>query len=48
MFVEDPAIKGSLQAAIADAHMIFEGIGIAIVILLGNYLKKKEASKNAA
>ncbi|AWW48520.1 TerC family protein [Polynucleobacter paneuropaeus] len=48
MFVEDPAIKDSLQAAIADAHMIFEGVGIAIVILLGNYLKKKEASKNAA
>jgi len=45
MLVEDPAIKDSLQAAIADAHMIFEGVGIVIVILLGSYLKKKEASK---
>ena len=45
MLVEDPAIKDSLQVAIADAHMIFEGVGIVIVILLGSYLKKKEASK---
>ncbi len=45
MLVEDPAIKDSMQAAFEDAHMIFEGIGVAIVILLGNYLKKKNHSK---
>jgi len=45
MLVEDPAIKDSLKAAIADAPMIFEGVGIVIVILLGSYLKKKEISK---
>ncbi|QWD62832.1 TerC family protein [Polynucleobacter sp. MWH-UH25E] len=47
MLVEDPAIKESMQAAFEDAHMIFEGIGVAIVILLGSYLKKKNASKEA-
>lgn len=47
MFVEDPAIKESMQAAMEDAHMIFEGIGIAFVILVGTYLKKKNAKKRA-
>ena len=47
MLVEDPAIKESMQAAFEDAHMIFEGIGVAIVILLGTYLKKKNAHKEA-
>jgi hypothetical protein len=48
MLVEDPAIKESMQAAFEDAHMIFEGIGVAIVILLGTYLKKKSAKKAKA
>ena len=43
MLVEDPAIHGSLQAAMTDAQMIFEGLGVAIVLLLGTYLKKKSA-----
>ncbi|ABP35042.1 TerC family protein [Polynucleobacter asymbioticus] len=45
MLVEDPAIKDSIQGAMEDAHMIFEGVGVAIVILLGNYFKRKNASK---
>ena len=45
MLVEDPAIKDSIQGAMEDAHMIFEGIGVAIVILLGTYLKKKNRAK---
>ena len=45
MLVEDPAIKDSIQVAMEDAHMIFEGIGVAIVILLGNYFKRKNAKK---
>ena len=45
MLVEDPAIKESMQAAMEDAHMIFEGIGVAIVLLLGTYLKKKQKRK---
>ena len=48
MLVEDPAIKDSIQGAMEDAHMIFEGIGVAIVILLGNYLKKKNSTKTSA
>jgi YjbE family integral membrane protein len=47
MLVEDPAIKDSIQGAMEDAHMIFEGIGVAIVILLGTYFKKKNAKKKA-
>jgi YjbE family integral membrane protein len=47
MLVEDPAIKESMQAAMEDAHMIFEGIGVAIVILVGTYLKKKNAQLEA-
>jgi YjbE family integral membrane protein len=47
MLVDDPAIKDSIQEAMSDAHMIFEGVGVAFVILLGNYLKKKNASKEA-
>ena len=45
MLVEDPAIKDSIQGAMEDAHMIFEGICVAIVILLGTYLKKKNRAK---
>ena len=48
MLVEDPAIKDSIQGAMGDAHMIFEGVGVAIVILLGTYLKKKNSAKAEA
>ena len=48
MLVEDPAIKDSIQGAMEDAHMIFEGVGVAIVILLGTYLKKKNGAKAEA
>jgi len=48
MLVEDPAIRESIQGAMEDAHMIFEGIGVAIVLLLGSYLKKRNAKKEAA
>jgi len=48
MLVEDPAIRESIEGAMEDAHMIFEGIGVAIVLLLGSYLKKRNAKKEAA
>jgi YjbE family integral membrane protein len=43
MLVDDPAIKDSIQEALGDAKLAFEVIGVAIVILVGTYLKKKNA-----
>ena len=48
MLVEDPAIKDTIQAGMEDAHMIFEGIGVAIVLLVGTYLKKRSNNQEAA
>lgn len=47
MLVDDPAIKGSIQEALGDAQLAFEVIGVAIVILVGTYLKKKNSHKEA-
>ncbi|MBU3612287.1 TerC family protein [Polynucleobacter sp. MG-27-Goln-C1] len=47
MLVEDPAIKDSIQAALGDAKLAFEVIGVAIVILVGTYFKKRNAAKAA-
>ena len=47
MLVDDPAIKDSIQAALGDAKLAFEVVGIVIVIVVGSYLKKKNAAKEA-
>ena len=47
MLVDDPAIKDSIQAALGDAKLAFEVVGIVIVILVGSYFKKKNAAKEA-
>jgi len=47
MLVDDPAIKDIIQAALGDAKLAFEVVGIVIVILVGSYLKKKNAAKEA-
>jgi len=47
MLVEDPAIKDSIQAALGDAKLAFEIIGVVIVILAGTYFKKKNAAQAA-
>ena len=47
MLVDDPAIKDSIQEALGDAQLAFEAIGVAIVILVGTYMKKKNAHKEA-
>jgi YjbE family integral membrane protein len=47
MLVDDPAIKGSIQEALGDAKLAFEIVGVAIVILVGTYLKKKNAGKES-
>lgn len=43
MMVQDPAIKDTLIANIPFAHEIFPIAGIAVVVLVGYYLKKKAA-----
>jgi YjbE family integral membrane protein len=45
MLVEDPAIKDSIQEALGDAKLAFEAIGVAIVILVGTYMKKRNDGK---
>jgi YjbE family integral membrane protein len=45
MLVDDPAIKDSIQEALGDAKLAFEVIGVAIVILVGTYMKKRNAGK---
>ena len=47
MLVDDPAIKDSIQEALGDAKLAFEVIGVAIVILVGTYMKKRNAGKEA-
>jgi YjbE family integral membrane protein len=47
MLVDDPAIKDSIQEALGDAKLAFEVIGVAIVILVGAYMKKRNAGKEA-
>jgi len=47
MLVDDPAIKDSIQAALGDVKLAFEVVGIAIVILVGSYFKKKNAAQEA-
>ena len=43
--LDDPAIKDSIQEALGDAKLAFEVIGVAIVILVGTYMKKRNARK---
>jgi uncharacterized membrane protein len=47
MLVDDPAIRDSIKEALGDAKLAFEIVGVAIVILVGTYLKKKNAKKES-
>ena len=47
MFVEDPAIKETIQVAMEDAHTTFEMVGVVFVVLLGTWLKRKNRRKRA-
>jgi len=47
MFVEDPAIKETIQVAMEDAHTTFEIVGVVFVVLLGTWLKRKNRRKRA-
>jgi len=48
MLVDDPAIKDSIQAALGDAKLAFEIIGVVLVIVVGTLMKKRNAKKHAA
>ena len=48
MLVDDPAIKDSIVTALGDVKLAFELVGIAIVILVGGYLKKRNRAKHSA
>ena len=48
MLVDDPAIKDSIQAALGDAKLAFEIIGVVLVIVVGTLMKKSNAKKHAA
>ena len=47
MFVEDPAIKETIQVAMEDAHTTFEMVVVVLVVLLGTWLKRKNRRKKA-
>jgi YjbE family integral membrane protein len=47
MLVDDPAIKDGIQETLGDAKLAFEVIGVAIVILVGRFMKKRSAGKEA-
>ena len=48
MLVDDPAIKDAIHAAFGDVKLAFEVVGIAIVILVCSYLKKRNHAKHNA
>lgn len=46
MIVDDPAIAESLQAMFGDIRLVAEIIGVAIVIALGIYLKRRSSHRS--
>jgi YjbE family integral membrane protein len=47
MLVDDPAIRDSIQNTLGDVKLAFEVVGIAIVILVGTLMKKRNAGKHS-
>ena len=46
MLAGDPIMKGLIQQdGLENAHTLFEVVGVAVVILAGTYLKKKDSKK---
>ena len=43
MIVDDPAIEEGIKAMFGDIRIVAEIIGVAIVIALGAYLKKRSS-----
>ena len=47
MLVDDPAIKDTIQKTLGNAKLAFEGVGVALVILAGTFMKKRKAGKHS-
>ena len=47
MLVDDPAIKDTIQKTLGNAKLAFEVVGVALVILVGTFLKKRTAGKHS-
>lgn len=47
MLVDDPAIRDSIQNTLGDVKLAFEVVGVVLVILVGNFMKKRNASKHS-
>lgn len=47
MLVDDPAIRDSIQNTLGDVKLAFEVVGVAIVILVGTLMKKRNAGKHS-
>jgi YjbE family integral membrane protein len=47
MLVDDPAIKDSIQNTLGDVKLAFEAVGVVLVILVGSFMKKRNAGKHS-
>lgn len=47
MFVDDPAIKSFMDAHLMEPHTTFQIIGVALVVGIGYWLKRKAAESEA-
>ncbi len=47
MLVDDPAIKDTILKTLGNVKLAFEVVGVALVILVGTFLKKRTAGKHS-
>jgi YjbE family integral membrane protein len=47
MLVDDPAIRDSIQNTLGDVKLAFEVVGVVLVILVGSFMKKRNAGKHS-
>lgn len=47
MLVDDPAIKDTIQKTLGNVKLAFEVVCVALVILVGTFMKKRKASKHS-
>jgi predicted tellurium resistance membrane protein TerC len=47
MLVDDPAIRDGIQNTLGDVKLAFEVVGVVLVILIGSFMKKRNAGKHS-